>query len=905
MHDFPTGTVTCLVTDLAETRRLWREHGAAVPAVSARYKRRVRRAAAVHAGTDMKTTGTAVRFGFPTISAAVAAALDAQDALHSEAWEDAGLPEPLLVHMAIHEATLSVDLQDPAPSPALTYLDRLLTAAHPGQVLLSALVASMLEELLSEPEESWPDAMRLPAGMALRDLGPHRFPDHDDECVFQLLAPGLPDEFPALGASISHPGRLPAPSNPLVGRTVEIAQIRELLLRPDVRVLTLTGPGGVGKTRLAVAVAERLEATFCDGVYVVDLAPLTDPALVEPSIAQALGLKESAGQTVSELLRRYLEERQLLLVLDNFEHLPEAAPLVAELLAVCPSLSVLVTSRTPLHLRGEQQFPVPPLAPPDTKQATTPEAALQSEAVQLFVQRAQAARPRFALDETNAAAVAGICQRLDGLPLSIELAAARIRILQPTALLARLEQRLPLLTGGARDAPARHQTLRNTIAWSHDLLRPEEQILFSRLSVFAGGCGFEAAETVGNAAGNLPLDGAAGIEALVDASLLRVTEVCGESRFTMLETIREYGLERLEERGEAEAARRLHAAFFLTLAEDAEPELTGPEQVAWLDRLDAEHDNLRAALGWALDADPQIALRLARGLGWFWFLRGYLNEGRSWLDSTLAASGEPGPIHVGAYAAAGRLARHLGDYGGAIALLERSLALARTVQDRRAEALALHELGALAGLAEGDAVREAALTEASLALWRELGDAWGTARTLNNLGYEAYLQGDFDRAVSLLDEGVTLARAAGDRSALGYILDSRGVLAEAQGELERATELYREALAVAQQAGNPLVEAFALSSLAGIAARQGQPARAARMWGAASALRDAIGTRLPLEEEERFAEPVAATREVLGEDAFAAAWEEGRAQPLEQVVAEALTLGNELAKSVPSTAEAD
>jgi len=238
-------------------------------------------------------------------------------------------------------------------------------------------------------------------------------------------------------------------------------------------------------------------------------------------------------------------------------------------------------------------------------------------------------------------------------------------------------------------------------------------------------------------------------------------------------------------------------------------------------------------------------------------------------------------------------------------LLERSLALARTFQDRRAEALALHELGALAGLAEGDAVREAALTEASLALWRELGDAWGTARTLNNLGYEAYLQGDFARAAPLLDEGVTLARAAGDRSALGYVLDSRGVLAEAQGELERATELYREALAVAQQAGNPLVEAFALSSLAGIAARQGQPARAARMWGAASALRDAIGTRLPLEEEERFAGPVAATREVLGEDAFAAAWEEGRAQPLDQVVAEALTLGNELAKSVPSTAEAD
>jgi tetratricopeptide (TPR) repeat protein len=305
-------------------------------------------------------------------------------------------------------------------------------------------------------------------------------------------------------------------------------------------------------------------------------------------------------------------------------------------------------------------------------------------------------------------------------------------------------------------------------------------------------------------------------------------------------------------------------------------------------------------LGWALDADAQIALRLAVGLGWFWYFRGYLREGRAWLDRTLAVSRDPGPLHVGAFAAAGRLARHLGDYEGAIALLERSLELARTVQDRRAEAIALFELGALAGLAEGDAAREAALTEASLALWRELGDAWGTAQTLNNLGYEAYLQGDLDGAVSLLDEGVSLARVAGDRLVLGYILDSRGVVAEAQGELERATDLYQEALTLAQQVGTPLVEAFALSSLAGMAARQGQPVRAARMWGAASALRDAIGTRLPLEEEERFAGPVSATREVLGEDAFAAAWEEGRAQPLKQVVAEALVVANERTMRIAS-----
>jgi tetratricopeptide (TPR) repeat protein len=376
--------------------------------------------------------------------------------------------------------------------------------------------------------------------------------------------------------------------------------------------------------------------------------------------------------------------------------------------------------------------------------------------------------------------------------------------------------------------------------------------------------------------------------------------VDGEPRFTILETIREFGLERLEESGEAEATRRAHTDFFLALVEEAEPKLTRPEQLTWLERLETEHDNLRAALSRALVCDAQIALRLAVGLGWFWYFRGYFREGRAWLDCTLAVSRDPGPLHVGALAAAGRLARHLGEYEGAIALLEQSLELARTVQDRRAEAIALFELGALAGLAEGDAAREVALTEASLAVWRELGDAWGTAQTLNNLGYEAYLQGDLDGAVSLLDEGVTLARAAGDRLVLGYILDSRGVVAEAQGELERATDLYQEALALAQQIGTPLVEAFALSSLAGMATRQGQPARAARMWGAASALRDAIGTRLPLEEEERFAGPVSATREVLGEDVFAAAWKEGRAQSLDQVVGEALTLGHELAMRVPS-----
>jgi len=741
------------------------------------------------------------------------------------------------------------------------------------------------------------------------------------------------DEAPSrLSPAQSH--NLPLQRTEFIGRHREVTAVKELLLRSEVRAITLTGPGGIGKTRLALKAAGEVAQNFPGGVCFVPLAAVKDPALVPAVIAQALGMKETGIQVTMESLKEYLPDvrTNLLMLFDTFEHLLAAASAVAELLAAAPTLKLLATSRAPLHIYGEHEFPVPPLPLPN--QRASAKALSQNPSVALFVNRAVAVKPNFELTGENAPAVAAICARLEGLPLAIELAAARIKLLSPAAMQARLEKRLELLTGGARDLPERQQTLRGTIDWSYGLLNATEQALFRRVSAFAGGCTLEGVEAVCNTRQDLAVDVLEGMSSLVDKSLVQQVESSGsEARFVLLDTVREYGLECLASSGEEQETKRVHAAYCLVVAEECASRAANPADAEWAEALEAEHENCRAALEWLTqEGNADWGLRLAAALFQFWEMREYHSEGRHALKRLLALEGaaERSVRRARALFSAGVLGDVQGDCAAARAMFEESLAIAREQHDARGTGIALNALAAVV-LNRGDLEESRRLFEESLAVWGSLGDRVVLARSVSNLANVVKLQGDYAKASSLFEECLAIFRELGDPIGIAWSLNYRGDISRAQGQPELARARYGESLAAFQEVGDKWGIAGCLADLGSLARDQGdyetsqahyaesmklflelgqkrgvarlldcvacsavlqsQPERALRLAGAAASMRRALGTSPNLAEQASLEKALEKARKSVPQAVAAAAWMDGWTTPPDKAIQDALEFG--------------
>jgi predicted ATPase/class 3 adenylate cyclase len=827
MPEYPSGTVAFLFTDVEGSTALWERSRAAMATAVEHHFALLREAIVAQDGVLFKTIGDAIQAAFPTVPKAIMAAIDAQIALRRADRGDLG---PLRVRMAIH-AGEGTPRDGDYLSPALNRLSRVLVTGYGEQILLTDTARTL--------------ATTLPIGYALQDLGRHRLRDLlEAERIFQLCGPGLPAEFPSLKSLDRQPNNLPAQPTALIGREAELATLHEMLVTADARLITLTGPGGTGKTRLALQAAAESLDSFSDGVWFVPLASISDPALIPEAIATALGVRQAPGEQVLSRLTEHLRSRQTLVVLDNLEQVLDAAPLIGRLIDEAPRLVILATSREPLRLRAERELPVAPLPLPGESPRLSPEQALASPAVRLFVERAQAVKPGFALQLSNLADVVAISRRLDGLPLAIELAAARVRILTPATLLARLDQRMAILTGGARDLPARQQTLRATIAWSYDLLDPAERGLFARLGVFAGGCSLETAETICAAAGGLEIDLFDGIASLVQKSLLRQEEGPGdEARFTMLQTIREFARERLNELPEAPALRQAHADAFLTLAEVADRD-DSADEVGLLNRLEADHSNLRQAISFYEqqgDAGLVQRVRLAAHLAYFWWLRGHFSEGRGILERAIATPGDiPAADRAAALSGAAFLAEAQGDLERAQALHEEGLALYQKLEDMKGVAGALGGLGTIARQ-RGDLNAARSRHQEALEAWRRAGDAAGAAGALLDLGLIRQLEGDYAGAEPELLEGLDLFRQAGDLSGEAHALNRLGFLAMAMGSLPKAIERFSESLRLWRAQGNQQMIAADLHNLGEARHLSGSLDEAEGLYREALDLFDALG----------------------------------------------------------------
>lgn len=861
---FPMGTLTLLFADIEGSTQLLHQLGERYTLLQTEYLHLLRTSFLQWNGYEVDTQGDAFFVVFARATDAISAAIGSQRSLATHLWPG---EVTVRVRMGLHTGTpertalgyIGLDVN---------YAARLMHTAYGGQVLLSQTTRELIKHT-------------LPIDVSLLDLGEHRLRDFPNpRRIFQLAISDVSADFPPLCTTEYRLQNLPVQLTTLIGREQESAAVYTLLQREEVRLVTLTGTGGIGKTRLGIEVAARLLETYADGIVFVPLAPIVHPVLVLPAIKQALGLaQQQRGQNTDHLddLKAFLRDRHVLLVLDNFEQVLTAAPNLTALLLACPNLKLLVTSRAVLRVQGEYEFVVPPLALPKRTHLPAIEVLTQYASVALFVERALAIKPDLALTKANIQAIATICVHLDGLPLAIELAAARVKLLPPLALLRQLTltHRIEVLTGGTRDVPERQQTLRNTLAWSYNLLNEKEQQLFRLLSVFVGGCSLEAiaavSEAIAGETGSL-LDT---IASLIDKSLLHQVEQEGtDAHFVMLETIREYGLDCLHARGEKEVAWQAIAGYYVALAEQAEPQYAGPEQAAWLQRLEREHENIRAVLQWQLAQgeaghDMTMALRLGAALRSFWVIHGPFREGRFFLERALATrEGVAIPVQAKALFAAANMAGLQGDFAAAEAFCQECLRMFRQLGDRPGIAYALY---ILAWVAKGDITYDVALTKEALALFKEIGNREFVAWSIYTLAYLDYLRGEYETAFRLfkeslvlhkelgntwgianallamtqlhivsqrnlaiaevwLDESLPLLKELNDQNGLAYAGALRGLLAFHRGDIAQARVLIEESLLEYKKMGSLQGIAERLCQLAQVVIAQGDPMTTASLY---------------------------------------------------------------------------
>jgi len=851
----PTGTVTLLFSDIEGSTRLLRAIGVErYESAVQQHRLMLRDAFARHSGYEVDTEGDSFFVAFGRALDAVHAALDAQCALTGHAWTDGGR---IRVRIGIHTCEATVTGSGYV-GMGVHRTARICAAGHGDQIVLSQTTRDLLQD---------------ESGVACLDLGVHPLKDFaQPQRLYQLVDPRLPQAFPSLRTPLDRQTNITTPPTRLVGRENELEAIRALARRPEVRLITLTGPGGTGKTRLALEAAAELTGDFEGGAYLVLLQAIREPEFLLPAIAQTLGVSQAAGQSLSA----YLAPKELLLVLDNFEQIVDGAGTLAELLAQSPRVKLIVTSRELLHIAGEQVFPVPPLALPDPRRVAGPADLSGYASVRLFVERAQSAQPSFQITPQNAAQVAELCVRLDGLPLAIELAAARMSLLSPGAMLKRLGDRLKFLTGGARDVPRRQQTLRNTLVWSHELLEAGERTLFARLAVFAGGFTLEAAEAVCDA----EIDS---LSALVDGSVVRRE---GE-RFDMLESIRDFALKQLAASADGDAILDRHAAYFEAMAERAYSRRWHDDK-GGLDELEREHDNLRATLDRLRTLDGRRGLRLAGALGWFWHLHSHFSEGRTRLAQALAAVAEPDETRARALAAAGEIAAWAGDLGAARPLIEEAVALWRARGQTPEIACALIELG-WGCLNSGDADARR-LMEEGFRLQQSVGDPLLVNRARIGLLQVLVSLGETDIVEPMAREALAAAQQTRDFRSEHFAHHFLADCPLIRGDCVTALPRYRRALALAVELSDRSETAVEIQGVAMATAGCGQPARALRLAGAAAAEFDALAIDLSgiifwSALLERY---LGRARSELGEDAAIAAWEEGRRTGFEHAIALAL-----------------